>query len=90
MYRGCKKNIIHIKNTGSRYIEQAYFILKDDLRDDDERCLDMISEANSIIERSVNNKRKEKTGKKRPLLPFALGAVLCALLYTLALLVLSH
>ena len=89
MYRGCKKNIIHIKNTGSRYIEQAYFILKDDLREDDERYSDMISEANRIVERSVKNKKKEKTGK-RPLLPFALGAALCALLYTLAILVLRH
>ena len=61
MYRGCKKNIIHIKNTGSRYIEQAYFILKDDLREEDERCFDMISEANRIVEQSVNNKKKEKT-----------------------------
>lgn len=89
MYRGCRKNIIHIKNTGSRYIEQAYFILKDDLRDDEERCSDMISEANRIVEASVNRKQKRSV-KARSLLPFALGAVLSTLLYTAALLILGR
>ena len=30
MIKGCQKRIIHLKNTGSPYFEEAYFILKDE------------------------------------------------------------
>ena len=53
--RGYEKKIIHLKNTGSRYFEEAYFIVKDNKN---ERCTSdkefMVDEATRIIEENFN------------------------------------
>jgi len=87
MFKGCKKNIIHVKNTGSKYFEQAYFIIKDSFDDDETKFNDMILEANRIVERSVSRKGKSFRYIKG-LLPFGFGVTLSAFVYTLILLIL--
>ena len=90
MLKGTQKKMIVVEgNTGSMF-ETVYFVLKRDAEESGRyREKDMISEANRIVEASVNRKQKRSV-KARSLLPFALGAVLSTLLYTAALLILGR
>ncbi len=87
VYKGLRKNIILIKNTKSKYFEEAYFILKDDFEKREEDYSDMISEANLIVERSLSEKEKKRR-PKYSIMTFSMGAVVCALIYTLVILLL--
>ncbi len=49
MIKGCQRKIIMVKDTGSRFFECAYFVLKQDLPKNS-RESDMIAQAHSIID----------------------------------------
>ncbi|MBQ3099784.1 MAG: hypothetical protein IJC50_02225 [Clostridia bacterium] len=52
IYKGTQKKMIMLKNTGSEYFEEAYFIMKDEAATASKQCRsenDMIKEANRII-----------------------------------------
>lgn len=66
MVRGCKKNMIKLQRPGSRFFEEAYFILREDAPEGTER--DMVTEANRILERSLLSGLRER--KKVRLLPY--------------------
>lgn len=68
MIRGYKKNLVVIKNIGSDYIDEAYFILKNDLPEGAAGG-DIVKEANRIVS-------EYQTGKKRKRLPFSLTSFL--------------
>ena len=53
MVKGCQRRIIHLKNTGSEMFEEAYFLLNDKYHADDKKSLDMVREANRIIEENL-------------------------------------
>lgn len=58
--RGTQKKILYLKNTGSPYFEEAYFILKGGAGNDvgDKNVTrGMVFEANRIIEESFGAKR---------------------------------
>ena len=48
MIKGCKRNIIMVKETGSRYFDSAYFVLRSDLPPSC-RDTDMLAEARRMI-----------------------------------------
>ena len=50
MLKGCQKNIVHLKNTGSPYFEEAYFILNEKRKNHTEDENNLVKEANRIIE----------------------------------------
>lgn len=83
MIKGCRKNIIHITNTGSPYFEEAYFIVRRggdiDIPEDD-----MVREATRIAG-ITNDAYKRKSGMKKNLkLSFFLyGASVCSFLFGL-------
>lgn len=52
MIKGCQKKIILLKNTGSDFFEEAYFILKDGALPSSATENDMIREASRIISES--------------------------------------
>lgn len=64
--KGCKKNLVVIKNMGSDYIEEAYLILKGDLPAGTAGG-DIVKEANRIIS-------EYQTGRKKERLPFSLSS----------------
>ena len=82
MVRGCQKRIIYLKNSGSTLFEEAYFIIKNDLRNEEISECDMIEEANKIIEESFFCEDERGLVKravaflKRNTLPFLTGAVI--------------
>ena len=49
MLKGCKKNVIYIKNTGSEMFEEAYFIVSDSEVACKSSDCDILTEANKII-----------------------------------------
>ncbi len=81
MIKGCRKNIIHITNTGSPYFEEAYFIVRRggdmDIPEDD-----IVREA-SRIAGITGDAYKRKNGRRKHLsLSFFLyGASLCSLIF---------
>lgn len=87
MIKGCKKNIIHITNTGSPYFEEAYFIVRRggdmDIPEDD-----IVREA-SRIAGITSDSYKRKNGRKRyiRLSFFLYGASLCSLVFGLIMLI---
>lgn len=64
MIKGCQKNIIHLKDTGSPYFEEAYFIVK---RGSDIEALgdDIIKEATNIVENSVRTAKSRSFIQKQ-------------------------
>ena len=53
MVKGCQKRTIHIKDTGSKYYEEAYFVLKPGVSESRISSGDMISEAVRIAGESI-------------------------------------
>lgn len=86
LIKGCKKNLVVVKNIGSDYIEEAYFILKGEIPAGAAGG-DIVKEANRII-------AEYQTGKKRKPLPFSpasfwLGAIAAGTLWFIAFLLLQ-
>lgn len=86
MVKGCQKTVIYLKNTGSEYFDEAYFVLTDDIYD----CTDgdLIAEANRIIESAGTEvQRKRRLITKEKIISFTLGLLisltLSAVLYIL-------
>ena len=83
MIKGCQKKIIHLKNTGSPYFEEAYFILKDDSTIPCEN--DMVKEALRIAEASTS-KGKVSANVLTKLIPALIGAALSSFIFGIILL----
>ena len=49
MIKGCKKNVVYVRNTESDMFREAYFILSDDFEEKGKSEPDMVAEANRII-----------------------------------------
>ena len=54
MVKGCQKKTIHIKDTGSKYYEEAYFVLRPGVSESKVTDSDMISEAVRIAGESLS------------------------------------
>ena len=70
MIKGCQKKIIFLESTKSKYFDQAYLVMKDDLYTMDEK--EILSEAEKIIFGAEHCKKV--TPKKA--LPFSWKSVL--------------
>ena len=87
MIKGAQKQMIVLKTSASRYFEEAYFVLKTDLRPCKRDRTDLLTEANRILKES-ESARGGKKRDKRAWLWFVLGALLGASLAATVLLVL--
>ena len=60
MLKGCQRRIIMVKDTGSRYFDSAYFVIKSDLPSSCKDS-DMLLEAHKLIDAySINPQIKNK------------------------------
>ena len=78
MVKGCQKRVVFMKNTGSEFFDEAYFVITESHigRDDGE----MISEANRIIDSARDGVRGQTIGRAAcSLIAFAAGSLLTAL-----------
>lgn len=61
--------MIKISDPASKYFEEAYFIMRDNLPDEDMPPVkDMVEEANRIIALSMNRKKKKVSGYRKTLI----------------------
>ena len=75
MIKGTQKNIIFLKNTGSEFFDEAYFVIKPTTKGKREE--DIVAEANRIIQSSFEDGKKAR--KRRVWLgAFMSGAILGA------------
>lgn len=59
MLRGAKKNMIVVRTRDSRMFEEAYFVMRRDAGQTDADELDMLWEANRILENTLPHPRRE-------------------------------
>ncbi len=75
MVKGARKQMIVLKTGDSRYFDEAYFVLRREVKQNRGGMGDILSEANRILEES------EPEGRGRRRLPravlFFLGGILC-------------
>ena len=80
--RGCQKRVIYLKNTGSEYFDEAYFVLKNSTNSKNRSDTDVIREANRIIEENIGKRKHFNYKKWLPLvLAFIVGGALSALIF---------
>ena len=74
MLRGCKRNMIVLRGTGSDLFEEAYFVVT--VEAEKRSASDMLEEAERIIDKSRSARGEEsKKGLLLPLFTFFLGAL---------------
>ena len=73
MIKGCQKRAVFVKNTGSSIFEGAYFILKDKYSEEALSDMNIVSEANRIIEENSDFLPQRKRGPKALLKGFISG-----------------
>ena len=65
MIKGAQKRMIVIRTKNSRYFDEAYFVLRGEVRSDADNGADMIREANRILEESrpaTSPRRRRRRG----------------------------
>lgn len=78
MIKGAQKQMIVLKTSESRYFEEAYFVLKHEVKPQKKDRADLLTEANRILKESEN----VRTGKKHRIswLWFGVGMILGGML----------
>ena len=74
--RGCERRIIMLKGTDSEIFDEAYFLLRKDLKESEGEC-EMLSEAHRIVSLNTTRRRSRKLFGGGALLFFS-GSVLGA------------
>ena len=86
--RGYQKKVIYLKDTGSDFFDEAYFIISRECEIAHIDKGDMVLEASRIIEESLGGQRKNnkksvgKFGVLSVAFPFLFGAIFSAVLIT--------
>ena len=77
MIKGAQKQMIVLKTAASRYFEEAYFVLRSDIKPKKQDRTDLLTEANRILKES-ESVRNGKCRSSKSWILFALGLVLGA------------
>ncbi len=85
MYKGYKRRVIVVKETGSRLFDAAYFVVRDGMPEDS--IQDMVEEASRIINSKISEESCPASYKR--LLAFSLGVALASVIFAATVLVLS-
>ena len=78
MIKGAQKQMIVVRTGGSRYFDEAYFVLRRDIRPAPGERNDLLSEADRILKESETVRPVKKAHRLRPYLLFGLGILLGA------------
>lgn len=77
MYKGYKRKVIVVKDTGSRLFDSAYFVVRDGVGE--EKITDMVSEASRIINEKAERERCPVALKR--FFSFLLGAAVASVIF---------
>ena len=75
MIKGARKEMIVVRTGNSRYFDEAYFVLREDVKKDKEKSKDILSEANRILAEIASDPSHTPQKRKREWLFFAIGGV---------------
>ena len=78
MIKGAQKQMIVVRTGGSRYFDEAYFVLRKDVKPARGEQSDMLSEADRILKESETVRPVKKPHRAKPYFLFALGILLGA------------
>ncbi len=53
MVKGCERRVVYLKNTDSTVFEEAFFVMKDAKNEKPPSCLEMVREANRILNENM-------------------------------------
>ena len=76
MIKGAQKQMIVVRTGNSRYFDEAYFVLRRDIRPRRGEEEDMVSEANRILSEHETVRPRAKRRRLWEALLFGLGAML--------------
>ncbi len=76
MIKGAQKQMIVIRTGSSRYFDEAYFVLRKEVKERRPSHTDMLTEANRILEESDPTPRPRNKRSARGVLLFLAG-ILC-------------
>lgn len=89
MIKGCRKNIIHVRDTGCPYFEEAYFVVRrgGDITASED---DIVKEATRIAALTADSLKGRKSRVARAIfLSFLYGASVCSIMFGIAAIILS-
>jgi hypothetical protein len=73
MIKGARKEMIVVRTGNSRYFDEAYFVLREEVQRDKEKSKDILGEANRILAEIASDPSHTQKKKKREWLFFAIG-----------------
>lgn len=88
MIKGSQKQLIVLRTGGSRYFDEAYFVLRREVKPSHYSRGDILVEANRILEENTPSQRAPKRRVRRAILCFLCGlicgACICAAIFLIA------
>lgn len=75
MIKGARKEMIVVRTGNSRYFDEAYFVLREDVQKDKKKSKNILEEANRILAEIAPEPSHTQKKKQREWLFFAIGGV---------------
>ena len=73
MIKGARKQMIVVRTGNSRYFDEAYFVLREEVQKENGKNTDILSEANRILEEMTPKLSPTVKSKKQQWLFFGIG-----------------
>ena len=80
MIKGARKQMIVVRTGNSRYFNEAYFVLREDMQKDTRKSKDILSEANRILSELAPEVPTEQKKSRPSWLSFCIGGICGAIL----------
>ncbi len=80
MIKGARKEMIVVRTGGSRYFDEAYFVLREDAQKEKQKSTDILGEANRILAEIAPDFTPTNARKSRQWLFFGVGSFCGAVL----------
>lgn len=75
MIKGARKQMIVVRTGNSRYFDEAYFVLREEMQNANGRNTDILSEANRLLEEMTPKLSPAVKNKNRQWLFFGVGGL---------------
>ena len=75
MIKGARKQMIVVRTGSSRYFDEAYFVLRENVQKEKQKSTDILGEANRILAEMIPNPSASQKPKVGRWLFFAAGGI---------------
>jgi hypothetical protein len=80
MIKGARKQMIVVRTGNSRYFDEAYFVLRENMQKDARKSKDILGEANRILTELAPDTQREQKKARSSWLCFGIGGICGAVL----------